>query len=114
MKKGIAPLTHSLNKITSLKGVSYYWKTDEYPDKNFEDSKQIGLIAQEVETIIPEIVQTDDEGYKSIRYNKLTPVLIEAVKELKTKNDCLQQQINSQQKEIDELKAFVNQLINNT
>ena len=113
LKKDISPLTHSLKKITSLKGVFYYWKTDEYPDRNFEDSKQIGLIAQDVEPIIPEVVHTDNEGYKSVRYNKLTPVLIEALKELKTKNDCLQQQLNNQQKEIDELKSLVNQLIKN-
>ena len=112
-KKNIKPLNNSLEKISLLEGITYNWKTDEYPDKNFEDSKQIGLIAQEVEMIIPELVHTDNEGYKSIRYNKLTPVLIEAVKELKTKNDCLQQQINNQQKEIDELKSLVNQYIRN-
>ncbi len=44
--------------------------------------KQIGLIAQEVEKVFPELVSTDSEGYKSIAYGKLTAVLIEAIKEL--------------------------------
>jgi hypothetical protein len=95
LKKDIKPLINSLEKISLLKGVSYYWKTEEYPHKNFDDIKQIGLIAQEVEPIIPEIVRTDTDGYKSISYDRLTAVLVEAVKELKTNNEKQDQLINA-------------------
>jgi hypothetical protein len=89
-KKNIEPLTSSLDKVIHLRGVSYDWKADEYPDRGFTKDRQIGLIAQEVEKVIPELVQTDSKGYKAISYEKLVPVLLEAIKE--------------QQKEISELK----------
>ena len=62
-----------------------------FKDKNFNDNKQVGLIAQEVEKIYPELVQTDNEGFKSIDYAKLTPILVEAIKELKQQNDVLKE-----------------------
>ena len=49
--------------------------------KGFAIDRQIGLIAQDVESIIPEVVHTDSEGYKSLAYDKMVPVLIEAIKE---------------------------------
>ena len=80
-KKDVEPLTSSLDKVTRLKGVSYLWKTDEHPGRGFGKGKQIGLIAQDVEKVVPELVTTDDKGYKSISYDKLVPVLVEAIKE---------------------------------
>jgi hypothetical protein len=82
-KQGIKPITSSLEKITKLQGVTFTWNQKEYPQRFFTDAPQIGLIAQDVESIIPEVVLTDEEGYKSITYDKLTAVLIEAIKELK-------------------------------
>ncbi|HTK81664.1 MAG TPA: tail fiber domain-containing protein [Bacteroidota bacterium] len=92
-KKDISPLSSSLTKVLSLRGVSYNWRSDEFSEKNFTKDRQIGLIAQEVEKLYPEVVQTDANGYKSVDYGRLTPVLIEAIKE--------------QQKEIDDLKAMI-------
>ena len=80
-KKDVEPLTSSLDRVTRLKGVSYSWKTDEHPSRGFGKGKQIGLIAQDVEKVVPELVTTDDKGYKSISYDKLVPVLVEAIKE---------------------------------
>lgn len=88
-KQNITPITSALEKVTKLQGVIYNWNTKDYPHRFFTDAPQIGLIAQDVETVIPEVVLTDAEGYKSITYDKLTAVLIEAVKEMK-------QQMNSQ------------------
>jgi hypothetical protein len=88
-KKDIAPLQNSLSKIMLLNPVSYYFKKDEFKNKNFTDNKQVGLIAQELENIYPELVQTDAQGYKSIDYAKLTPILADAIKELKTQNNAL-------------------------
>lgn len=105
-KKQITTLTSSLDKVTSLRGVSYYWRTDEFPDHNFPNDKQIGLIAQEVEKVYPEVVLTDDKGYKSIDYSHLTPALIEAVKELNAKVD----EIQKLRTEVNDLKALVKSL----
>lgn len=88
-KKDIQPLQNALSKVMQLKGVSYYFRKDEFKEKHFTDDKQVGLIAQEVEKIYPELVQTDAEGYKSIDYSKLTPILVEAIKELKGENEVL-------------------------
>ncbi|MBP6659209.1 MAG: tail fiber domain-containing protein [Chitinophagales bacterium] len=90
-KKDIQPLQNTLSKVIQLQGVSYYFKKEEFKDKNFNDNKQVGLIAQEVEKIYPELVQTDNEGFKSIDYAKLTPILVEAIKELKQQNDVLKE-----------------------
>jgi hypothetical protein len=89
-KKNIEPLSSSLEKVMLLQGVSYDWKTDEYPEKGFTDNRQIGFIAQDVEKVFPELVRTDGNGYKAVYYSQMVPVLLEAIKE--------------QQKEISELK----------
>jgi hypothetical protein len=88
-KQNIAPITSALDKIANLQGVTFTWNRKDYPRRFFTDQPQIGLIAQDAETVIPEVVLTDKEGFKSVAYDKLTAVLIEAVKELKV-------QMNSQ------------------
>ena len=72
---------------------------------NFEQSRQIGLVAQEVEKQIPELVRTDTNGYKSIACDKLTVVTIEAVKEQQEEIEQLKEKLRKQQKEIELLKA---------
>jgi len=93
-KKEITTLSLNLDKVASLRPVSYYWRTDEFPEQNFSAEEQIGLIAQEVETVYPEVVLTDKNGYKSVDYARLTPALIGAIKELR--------------QQIEELKALLN------
>lgn len=83
-KKNISSLTRSLAKIQQLRGVSFNWRSDEFVDMNFPEGKQIGLIAQEVEAVIPEVVDTNVDGYKSVDYSKLVATLIEANKEQQT------------------------------
>ena len=102
-KKNITPLTGSLDNVSKLNGVSYFWKADEFPDKKFTGTKQIGVIAQEIEKIYPELVLTDAKGYKSVDYAKLTPILVEAIKELKSKNETLVSRL-------DNLEAMVKSL----
>jgi hypothetical protein len=81
LKKDIAPLKSSLEKIMRLQGVSYEWRTEENPGKGFAKGREIGLIAQDVEVVFPELVYADQEGYKALAYDKMVPVLIEAIKE---------------------------------
>lgn len=95
LKKDIEPLSLSLHKVQALEGVTYHWN-----GINNHDTTQLqyGLIAQEVEKIFPELVTTESNGYKSVNYIALVPVLIEAVKEL-------QQQVVTQEGAISTLKA---------
>ncbi len=96
-KKDVVAISNALDKVGRLHGVSFSWKTDEFPDRKFPKDRQMGFIAQDVEPIVPEVVTTMNDGYKTVDYSKLTPLLVEAVKE--------------QQKEIDELKRLVTQLL---
>ena len=96
LKTEVETIEDALGLVSSLRGVSYKWK-DGNPE-NLSDKKQIGLIAQEVEEVLPEVVSENDEGLKGVSYDKLTAVLVEAVKEQ-------QQIIEKQQQEIDELRS---------
>ena len=80
-KKDIVLLREPLEKLLSLRGISHQWRTEEFPDMHFSDRRSIGFIAQEMEKVYPELVQTDRKGYKSVDYAKLTPALVEAIKE---------------------------------
>jgi len=109
-KKNISPMTNVLLDLMKLQGVKFNWRKDEFPDKHFDDNRHIGFIAQEVEKIFPEVVNTNKEGYKNIDYGKLTAVLTEAIKEqqkmideLKTENGNLKNSNDNQKKEIDNL-----------
>ncbi len=92
-KKNILTIENSLNKVLKLRGVVYEMRGDEFPTYSFSKGQQMGLIAQEVESIVPEVVSTNEDGYKSVDYAKLVPLLIESIK--------------SQQKEIEELKRLI-------
>jgi len=84
-KQNIQPLEGMLDQLDLIRGVSYDWIADS------SQGTQIGVIAQEIEPVFPELVRTNQEGYKSVSYTKLTPILVQAVKELRDEKD---QQIN--------------------
>ncbi len=89
LKKNIQPLSNSLKKISSLNGYQYNW-IEGSRDKNI----QTGVLAQEVETQMPELVTTDSAGLKSVNYSGMIPYLIESIKELKKENEALRKEIN--------------------
>ena len=96
LKENIVPLDSSLDKINKLQGVKYDWKNKD------KGTNQLGLIAQEVEKVVPEVVKEvkdglgDISGMKVVNYTALVPVLIEAIKE--------------QQKELEYMKAEIKTL----
>jgi len=81
-KTDIAQLQFALNKVKQLRGVKYSWRRDEFPHKGFSPGLQSGFIAQEVEEVIPDAVDTAPDGYKTLRSSYITPYLVEAVKSL--------------------------------
>ncbi len=91
-KTNIEEIPNTLEHIKKLRGVYYDWKRNEFPERNFNNKKQIGVIAQEVEKEFPELVNTGEDGYKSVDYTKLTPILIEAIKEQQKIIEELQKQ----------------------
>jgi hypothetical protein len=90
LKTDIRPLDAPLSKLLSLKGVLYKWK-NRPPDS----PDQIGLIAQEVEPYFPEIVVTDVNGLKSVRYSRLVVPLIEVLRTLCLEIEGLKQRIDN-------------------
>lgn len=94
-KKELSPLSDALSNVLKLQGVNYFWKANDFPELKFSDRKQIGFIAQEIEKIYPELVLTDKEGYKSVDYSKLTPVLVEAIKEQQRLIETLTNKVNA-------------------
>jgi hypothetical protein len=92
-KQNVRTITKALDKVTNLRGVHYEWKRDEFAEMNFPAGSQLGIVAQEVEDVLPELVHTGADGYKSVDYSKLTAVLIEAVKELKAENETLVERV---------------------
>ncbi len=97
-KTNIRPVTNALNKVKSLQGVYFNWNQKAFPEKEFGAQDELGFIAQEVEKIVPEIVTKDKtkEEYRSVKYDKLVALLVEAIKE--------------QQKQIEKLQVKVKQL----
>ena len=91
LKKNIEPLTDVLEKIEKIRGVSFDWNETYEKMGRSSGHREIGVIAQDVEKVFPELVSKwGDENYRGVDYGRMTAVLIEAVKE--------------QQKQIEELK----------
>lgn len=106
-KKNIVPIENSLYNILKIQGVRYDWKQEEFIEKHFSDKNQIGFIAQEIEKIFPEMVITDDKGFKSVDYARLTPVLVEAIKELNLKNEKLENMNQKLESRLDKIEAIL-------
>ena len=87
LKKNVAPITNALSDVTQLEGVSFDWKDT--------GTRGHGFIAQQVEPILPDVVQTDEEtGIKSINYVGMIGHLVEAIKEQQKQIDALKEQLN--------------------
>ena len=93
-KENIKPISNPIEKINQIDGVEFDWKPLTEEEVTYHHSHvghDIGVIAQQIEKILPEIVTTRDNGFKAVKYEKIIPLLIEAIKE--------------QQKQINELKS---------
>ena len=92
-KKNIQPLRNALDRVKAINGVSYQFKTDEFSNRNFTSADQVGFIAQNVESVLPEVVTTDEQGYKAVDYSKITALLNEAIKEQQDQIEKLTKQL---------------------
>jgi hypothetical protein len=81
-KQNITPIDSALSKLMRINGVEYEMNTKAFPKNHFSTGRQMGLIAQNVEAVVPDAVNEKD-GYKGVDYAKLVPLLIEAIKDLK-------------------------------
>lgn len=90
LKENIKPIENALDKVKSLTGVEFDW-IEETKHVHGYDGHDVGVIAQEVQAVLPEAIRVNDTGYLSVRYEKMIALLVEGIKE--------------QQAQIDELKA---------
>ena len=90
LKDNLKPINNSLEKLQKLTGYEFDWNDKQDTYKGHD----VGVVAQEVEKVLPEVVATRDSGYKAVKYEKMIPLLIEAIKE--------------QQQQINELKEKLN------
>jgi|GEM_PF-2144065 len=83
-KKDIHDLAGSLAKVLAIRGVSYKWKDED----KYGRGSQLGVIAQEIERVVPEVVTTDADGVKRVKYDDLIPLIIEAMKAAQANKDA--------------------------
>ena len=87
-KDNIRAIENPLESLDKLNGYRFTWNEDLSHIHSYE-GEDIGVIAQEVEDVLPEIVSNRTNGYKGVKYEKIVPLLIECIKELKSEIDIL-------------------------
>ena len=92
-KNNIKPIKNPIDKILQIGGYTFNWNKKQ----NTYNGNDIGVIAQEIEKVLPEVVTKRDDGFRAVKYDKIVPLLIEAIKD--------------QQKQIDNLKKLINATI---
>jgi hypothetical protein len=100
-KKYITTIPNALEKVNELRWTYYYWKKDDFKDMKFTDTRQVWVIAQEIEKVLPEVVDTWTDGYKAVDYGKISAILIEAVKDLSKQNRELEKRLGNLENKLD-------------
>lgn len=100
-KTNIQPLSSTLNKVAQLQPVTFNWKAKEFPQKAFGTETQVGLVAQDVEKIFPQLVNVDKDGYKTVDYTQLNMLMLQSIKDLKQENDGLKARVALLEQQMD-------------
>jgi hypothetical protein len=107
LKTNILPFAPILDKLVRLQPVHFDWNAEQYPDYHFGPGRNSGLLAQDVETVFPEMVSADARGFKMVNYSELPYLTLAAIRELKTENDALRSQLAERQRELENLRQQV-------
>ena len=90
LKDNVQVITNALAKVLQIRGVEFDWNNLTEPeDGYFVRKHDVGVIAQEIEKVLPEVVANREDGIKAVKYDRIIPLLIEAIKELKAEIDTL-------------------------
>ena len=81
LKDNIRPIESAIFKVKQIRGVTFDWN-EKSTELQQEKGHDVGLIAQEVEKVLPEVVQIREDGIMAIQYEKVVPLLVESIKEL--------------------------------
>jgi hypothetical protein len=99
LKTNIENITDALSKVNQLNGVTYNWNDLAHEVEHKDTTvREVGVIAQQVNSVLPEVITIRDNGYMAVRYEKMIPLLIEAIKELILQNRQLTQRLSDLEK----------------
>jgi hypothetical protein len=107
-KKNITKLESVNDKIKKLSGYTYNFNTEEFKDRNFSKEQQIGLLAQEIKEVFPQLVIEDKKGYLAVNYQGMIPVLLEAIKTQQKQLDKQDSTNNALQNQLSQLANAIN------
>jgi len=99
LKNNLTPISDALFKVNQLTGYEFDWNEHSHQIQQ-EKGHDVGLVAQEVEKVLPEVIQIREDGIKAVAYDKVIPLLVQSIKELSSI-------VETQSKEIEELKQKV-------
>jgi len=97
LKENIRPILGALDKVMAINGVMFDWiplTEDQEIHIHGNKGADVGIIAQEIEKVLPEVVTTRDNGYKAVNYEKIVALLIEAIKNQQLEIETIKRKIN--------------------
>ena len=106
VKENISPLGNVIGKVGEISCISFDYNTSEFKNKKFSNSRQIGVIAQEIQVVFPELVAKDKDGDLMVNYTQLSTVALQAIKELT-------QMLENSNRRIEALELQITQLSKN-
>ena len=94
LKENINPISNALDKVSKIGGYTFDWTKEHLSrfgkeDNYFNRKNDVGVMAQEIQEVLPEVVAERKDKTLAVKYDKLVPLLIESIKELKTELDEL-------------------------
>jgi len=100
LKTNLEPIANAVLKVNKLSGITFEWNDIAIAQGKEADVREVGLIAQEVQAVLPEAVTERDNGYLAVRYEKVVPLLVEAIKEQQATIERQQSQIDTLMKKL--------------
>lgn len=110
-KSDVQPFGRLLDRVARLRPVTFYWRAAEFPEKHFGAAQSYGLIAQEVEQVLPELVTEDATGYRAVNYSRLPLVTLQAVTDLAAEHEALKRDYGALKAAQDALREQIDALV---
>ncbi|MBX3251562.1 MAG: tail fiber domain-containing protein [Myxococcales bacterium] len=110
LKTNVARIDDWRAVLAGLRGVRFDWRRDEHPTRELDEGRQVGFLAQEVASVLPEAVSTDGEGFHSVAYASIVPVLVEAVNAQSREIETLEGALHHERARLDALEQRLAQL----
>jgi hypothetical protein len=105
LKMNIQPLHRLLTELVALQPVTFDWRRDEFPELQLGMDGELGLIAQDVEAVMPDLVTVKADGFKAVHYERLPLLMLQGIRELKAENDSLRDELVAERQRNDGLEA---------